>query len=130
MISMRPRFKDDQQTGAHSWRTIADLVLGGARVALQQLAGSHDHAGRTEAALEAVLVPERLLHGMQIAIEGQAFDGNDLGAVGLHGEHAPAFDDSAVERDGACAADGSLAADVRAGESGDFSVDLQSWQRG
>src|ERR1035438_9516275 len=46
-----------------AFQTVADFFLGGARVALQQLTGSHDHAGRTKAALEAVLVPEGLLHG-------------------------------------------------------------------
>src|ERR1017187_3499704 len=101
-------------------QTVADLFVGGVRVALQQLAGSHDHARRAEAALEAVLVPEGFLHGVQIAIGGQAFDGDDFAAVGLDGEHGTTFDDFAVERDGAFAADGRFAADVRAGETGAF----------
>src|SRR5205814_2038326 len=42
----------------------ADLLLRRAGVALEQLLGRHDHAGRTEPALKAMLVPEGLLQGM------------------------------------------------------------------
>jgi len=99
---------------------VADFLLGGVGVAFEELAGSHDHAGGAEAALEAVLVPESLLDGVEVAIGGEAFDGDDVAAVGLDREHGAAFDDFAVKGDGACAADGRLAADVGAGEAGDF----------
>ena len=58
--------------------------------------------------------------GMQLAVGGQAFDGEDFAAVGLDGEHGAALDGLAVERHGASAADGRLAADVRTGEAGHF----------
>jgi hypothetical protein len=58
--------------------------------------------------------------GCRVAIGGQAFDGDHFSAVRLDGEHGAALDDFAVERDGACAADGRLAADVGAGEAGDL----------
>src|SRR5207247_8112489 len=96
---------------------VADLGVGGRRVALQQLFRSHDHAGRAEAALQAMLIPESLLHVVQMAIGGEALDGEEAAAVGLHGEHGAGFDGLAVHLDGAGAADGSLAADMGAGES-------------
>src|SRR5436190_12521816 len=40
---------------------VADLVVAGAARVSQEVGGGHDHAGRAEAALEAVLLPERLL---------------------------------------------------------------------
>src|SRR5471030_1978619 len=44
---------------------VADLVVRGIRVAGEQVRGGHDHAGGTEAALEAVFLPERILDGVQ-----------------------------------------------------------------
>ena len=43
--------------------------------------------GRAVAALEGVVLVERLLHRVQLAVRGQALDRRDLVAVGLHGEH-------------------------------------------
>ena len=67
-----------------------------------------------------MLVPERLLHGVEIAVGGEAFDGDQFAAVGLHGEHGAGFDGLAVDGDGAGAADGGFAADVGSGEAGDL----------
>src|SRR5215467_14514383 len=47
---------------------LADLVLGGVRVLLQQVRSGHDEARGAVTALEAVLVPERLLDRVQGAI--------------------------------------------------------------
>src|SRR5687767_8375545 len=66
---------------------FADLVLGGIRVLAEQPGGLHDHPGGAEAALEAVLVPERLLERVESGAVGEALDGPDLAAVGLDGEH-------------------------------------------
>src|SRR4029453_7024490 len=44
---------------------LADLFLVGVRVLLQKPGGLHDHARRAEPALESVLVPERLLEGVE-----------------------------------------------------------------
>ena len=99
---------------------VADLLLGRVGIAIDDLLGRHDHAGRAEAALQSVLVPESLLHRVELAVSGQAFDGQDARAVGLHGEHGAAFDGLAVHLDRACAAQRRLAADVRSGEADDL----------
>ncbi len=48
--------------------------------------GRADLAGRAVAALETVMVDERLLQWMQVAVLGQALDGGDRSALILHGE--------------------------------------------
>ena len=65
-------------------------------------------------------VPESFLHGIELAVGGQTFDGQNLAAVGLDGEHGAALDGFAVDMHGASAAQRRLAADVRAGQSGHF----------
>src|SRR3954468_2155235 len=66
--------------------TLADLALRRRRIVLEHRHGRHDHPRRAVAALQAVFLPERLLQGMQLTVPGEAFDGRDLGAVGLDGE--------------------------------------------
>jgi hypothetical protein len=44
-----------------------------------------------------MLVPERLLNGMQLAVRGESFDGRDRPAIGLHREQAARFHGRAVE---------------------------------
>ena len=79
---------------------------------LQQVAAGHDHAGRAVAALQRVVLVEGLLHRVQRAVVGgEALDGGDLAAVGLHGEHRAALHALAVEVDGAGAAVAGVAAD-------------------
>src|SRR5256885_4841045 len=62
---------------------FADLHLVRLLVARQQGAAGHHHPRRAEAALQAVLLPEALLDGMELAVLLQAFHGGDLRAVGL-----------------------------------------------
>ena len=62
---------------------VAHLGLVRVRVACQQVGRAHDHARCAEAALQAVVVPERLLERMQPAFGGQALDGRDGRAVRL-----------------------------------------------
>src|ERR671939_922110 len=93
---------------------VADLLLAGVGMALQQPVGRHDHAGRAEATLQAVLFPEPLLQRMQLAIAGQTFDGQDLGAIGLYGQDGAGLDRQAVHDHGARAALRGVAADMRA----------------
>ncbi len=100
--------------------TLADFLVGGVRIALDDLLGGHDHSGRAETALQAVLVPEGFLHGIELAAGGESFDGQDLGAVGLNGEHGAAFDGFAVHVHGASAAQRRFATDVRARQTGHF----------
>ena len=63
------------------------------------------------AALETVLVPERLLERVEGGAVGDALDGPDLPAVGLDGEHRAGLGALAVDVDGARAAVARVAAD-------------------
>src|SRR6185437_5094375 len=85
------------------------------RLAFEHADREHQEAGRAEAALQAVMVHERLLHRMQVIALRQPLDGADLFAVSLHGEHQARAHRRAVDDDGAGAADAVLAADMRAG---------------
>src|SRR3989441_5370693 len=69
-----------------AFQLVADLLLGGARIALEELGGRQDHARRAEATLQAMLLPETLLDRMEIAVLGEPFDGRDRRAVRLHRE--------------------------------------------
>ena len=55
--------------------------------------------------------------GMQFVALGEALDGADVLAVGLHGEHEAGAHRLVVDDHGAGAADAVLAADMRAGLS-------------
>ena len=94
---------------------VADLLLARVRVLLEQPVGARHHAGRAVAALQAVLLVERLLQRVQHAALLEAFDGEHLGAVALHRQHRAGLDRHAVDVDRAGAAVRGLAADVRAG---------------
>ena len=56
-------------------------------VALEHADREHQKARRAEAALQAVIVHEGLLHRVQRAAGSKPFDGADFLAVRLHGEH-------------------------------------------
>ena len=75
-----------------------DLLVGGRRVLLQEIGGGHDETGSAEAALQAVLVPERLLHGVEGAVLGQPFDRRHLLPVCLDREDAARLHRLAVDR--------------------------------
>src|SRR5919204_3007129 len=91
---------------------LADLVLGRVWHASEQVARREELAGQAEAALESVLVPERLLDRVQLLAGGEALDRRDLCAVGAGGEDQARLHDAAVARDGAGAAVAVLAADM------------------
>jgi hypothetical protein len=77
----------------------------------------HDHAGRAEAALQTVVLAERLLHRMQRTVRlGQPFDGRDLGALALQREQSAGFGCDAVDMDDAGAALRGVTAHMRAGQ--------------
>src|SRR5262245_50810117 len=84
---------------------------------LQEVARAHQHAGRAEAALQAVLLPEALLQRVERASLRQALDGLDRPAVGLDGEDSAALHRATVQAHGASAAARRVTADVRAGQS-------------
>src|SRR5580704_74993 len=87
-----------------------NLLLAGIRVFAQQSIRRDQHARRAEPALQAMLFLEPLLQRMQLAILHQAFHGEQFAAIGLHGKHGARFDCLAVEKDGARAAMGGVAA--------------------
>src|SRR5258708_31150380 len=66
---------------------LADLRLAGIRVARQQRAAGDHHPRRAVATLEAVLLPETFLDGMELAVLLQALHRRDLAAIGLHRQH-------------------------------------------
>ena len=88
-----------------------------AALAVDDVDRGHDHAGRAEAALQAVVLAEGLLHGMQLAVLGQALDGRDLGAVAGGGQHGAGLHGAAVHVHHAGAALAGVAAHMRAGEA-------------
>src|SRR2546423_4765096 len=94
----------------------ADLVFGRVRVLGEEVGGGHDESRSAVPALQAVLVPDRLLDRVQLAILGHALDRLQALALGLDGEHRAALDGLAVDQDGARAALAGVASDVRAGE--------------
>src|SRR5262249_14192829 len=77
----------------------------------------HDHARRAEPALQAVVLPEGLLHRVQLAVLGHALDGGDGGAVRLDGQHRAGLHRAAVEVDRAGPALARVAPDLRPGEA-------------
>ena len=57
------------------------------RPSLQNANCEHQEAGRTKAALQRMMVHERLLHRVQLFALLQAFDRADSPPICLHGEH-------------------------------------------
>ena len=84
----------------------------------------HDEAGRAEAALQAVAVAERGLHGRELTGRGEAFDGRDVVARRLHREQEAGPHGGAVEQHGARAAHAVLAAEMGAGEPAVFAEEV------
>ena len=79
--------------------------------------GAQDHARRAEAALQAVHLAKAFLQRMQGAVGiSHAFDGADIGAVRLHGEHGARLHRLAIEVDRAGAAMAGVTADMGSGE--------------
>src|SRR5918912_87422 len=70
----------------------ADLLLAWIRLLLEQGRRNQHHPRRAEAALEAVLLLEALLHGMQRAVAHEALDRGQRAAVGLHRHEGEGLD--------------------------------------
>ena len=95
---------------------LADLV-GGLRLAFGDQPGRRaDLSRRAVAALERVMVDERLLQRMQRAVRRQAFDRGDLGAVLHDGQRQAGIDAPAVDQHRAGAALAVVAALLGAGQ--------------
>src|SRR5262249_48067464 len=82
-------------------QTLSDLAFRRVRVALEQVAGGQDHAGRAKAALQTVLLPEGFLERMELSILGKPLDRRQTRAVGLGGEHHACLDRLTIHPDGA-----------------------------
>src|SRR6266581_6519898 len=100
---------------------VAEVVA----LAVDDVDRGHDHAGGAEAALQAVMLAERLLHRMQRrAVGGQTFDGPDLVPVSHDRERGAGLDRLAVEMHDAGAALRGVAADMGAGQPKIFAQKL------
>ena len=95
----------------------ANLVVVGRWVLLDQAFADEHHAGRAEAALQAVVLLERRLHRVEPCRGEQALDGRDLDAVGLDAEQRAGLHRRAVVEHRAGAAARGIAPDVGAGEA-------------
>ena len=103
---------------------VPDLVLARIGVLAEQADGGHHHPGRAVAALEPVLLVERLLHRVQLPVLGEPLDRRHLAPVRLDGEHRARLDRLAVEQDRAGAARRRVAADVRPGQAEALAQDV------
>jgi hypothetical protein len=74
--------------------------------------------------LQAVAFPEALLHGVKLAIAGQALDGGHFSAVGLHRQDGARLHRLAVEQHGAGTTQRRFAADMSAGKLTTFAEEL------
>src|SRR5262249_16832899 len=83
---------------------LADVGLARVGVPGEERRARPHHARRAEAALQAVLLPEALLHGVELAVLLEAFDGGDLVPIRLDREHRARLDGRPVEKDRAGAA--------------------------
>src|SRR5262249_19107505 len=99
------------------------------RVRPEQLVRGEDHSRRTEAALQSVLRPERVLQRVELSSSrGEALDCRDRSAVGLRGEAGARLHRAAVEQHRARAALARVAADLRAGQADDVAEEMDEKQ--
>ena len=103
---------------------VPDLVLARIGVLGEEADGGHHHPRRAVAALEPVLLVERLLERMQRAVVGEPFDRRQLRPVRLDAEQRARLDRLAVQEHGAGAARGGVAADVRPGQTETLAQDV------
>lgn len=69
-------------------QAFADVSLAGIGLAPQKVDTTHHHARCAKAALQAMALPEGLLHGVQSAIwPTDAFNGGDRAATDLQRQH-------------------------------------------
>src|ERR1700722_3769008 len=94
---------------------VGEFVVGDIGLALQHAGHQHQKAGRTEAALQAVMLHERALQGVKLVAGRQAFEGADLLAFRLHREHQAGTHRRAIDEHRAGAAHAVLATDMRPG---------------
>ena len=97
-------------TGEH----VFHFSLGRMRVLAQVMRGRAQHTRRTEPALQSVVPAKRLLQRIESTVLRQAFDGDDVAALGFYRALGAAAHGAAIHDDGAGAAHAVLAAYVDA----------------
>src|SRR4029077_9212139 len=102
------------EISAHAFPHALGLVAG--LSLLDQTDGAHDLAGRTEAALQAVVSKKRLLHRMQAIPARHAFDREDVGAVVADRERQAGIEPASIDDDRAGAALPAVAALLGTGQ--------------
>ena len=96
--------------------TFAHLGFARVRVLVEQAGRRHDHPRRAVTALQPVVLHERPLHRVQLAVGGQTLDRDHVGTVGLDRQHGAALHRLTVDVDGARPARRGVAPDVGAGQ--------------
>src|SRR6476646_1517873 len=96
---------------------LPDLGFVGVGVLAEQPSRLHDHPRRAEAALKAVLIPERLLERVERRLAGHPLDRLELATIRLDREHRARLRARAIDVDGAGAAVARVASDVGAGQA-------------
>src|SRR5262245_20447736 len=81
---------DDVVIPGAAAQVAVELVTDGLLVELVAVAANdverrHDHAGRAEAALQPMVLTERLLHRMQLVALGERLDGRNLRSIERQG---------------------------------------------
>src|SRR6185436_11895786 len=113
------------RASAHvAFEPMANLFVGWFGIVFEQLVRRHNHAWRAEAALQTVLVPERLLQGMQLTVLGETFDGRNRAAVGLDGETGARPDGDAVDQNRARTALTGIAPDFCSGDAAQLANEM------
>jgi hypothetical protein len=102
-----------------AFQAVADVTfaeLSGAF--MNQVDPAHDHARRTKAALQTVMLPEHRLQGMKLAIVGcHPFDGRDRAAARLPCKHRTGFDGITIDKNHARTTLAGVATHMRSGQS-------------
>src|SRR5690349_9161852 len=87
-----------------SLQGLNDFFRCGRRFSRQQADAAQNHSGRAVSALKCAGIEKRLLHGMEAAVLGEPFDGDDGARCGGADGNLARAPRSAVEQDGAGAA--------------------------
>ncbi len=108
----------------HAAESILDRPLVGPRIAREEIARRHQHAGRADAALRGAVAMEGELQRVEGTALGQALDRDDLAARRLPGGHEAGANLLAVHQHRAGAAVARVAADLGAGQAQLLAQDL------
>jgi ferredoxin len=101
------------QVAAHP---ATHVILSGVRLSIEQCDRRQDLPRRTKAALERVVLDERLLHRVKLTVARQTFDCRDLSSVAGGGERETGVRRRAVDQDRTRAALAATADELRSRE--------------